>query len=1188
MKKLCLLVVLITFCTSFSQTPRIYALGENDYTYTIANNEATITNFIRGAGVDITIPATLGGVPVTAIGELSFYITDLTSVVLHNGIKSIGDNAFGYNFLTSLSLPGSVTSLGQRAFSNNKLTSIFIPNSITNMEQEAFSNNLLTSIRISENLTSISDFAFRGNQLTSVVIPANITSIGGYTFRYNQLSSVVLMGKTVTIESNSFNNNQAVAADLKLFGYAGSSVQTYARNKGYTFVDGTSLFEAIASAKKLLKDHSPGPMAGQVPLYAHVALTVALSDAKAFVEAIRNTSTAADLNGAGALLQTAIQTFNAAIIQPDVTVLQAALTDANQALANHPAGTGVGETTAAARSVLQTAITAAQLVANNAGSHTQGQIDTAAAALRAAITAFEGTLIQAGDASDLDAVLGDANQMLADHPEGTGVGETTGAARAALQAAIDTAQAVSDDAAHQTQVQLDAASAVLRYAIDVFEDTLVQAGDAAALEALLLEAIQTLADHPEGTAVGETTSAARAAMQTAIDAAQAIADDAANQSEAQFIAAIAALNQALDQFEATWVQLVLQAPANGLYGKSAALTLTVHYGYMVTVSGTPTIPLIIGSGGGTTKTAVYNGPQGVPLNKLTFVYSLEEGLEDDITASSELVLPAGASITRLNGASAATEYVVPDMSGVIIASKPPVLTLSAGNVSSSGADVTVATSVSGSLKGNTLSALLWLPGSRSAAEFARGAGAGNDIIASEKFHVTSNGIYTVYAIDVLGNEAVQEITVSGIGTPSPGTGGEGQGPGGSGGAGNPGMPLPITAKIIIGGVLTEVRAVKETSADGVSAIKLFLTSEQLIQAFSKGQQQSVIAVEGLGSAVKIDLPADSLRDIASRQPNASIQVMLDGNSLHIPLQSAAGLREGSTFTVTMAPPSGKASADLQSAINKQGSAAVLQHPIVVALDTNGQTLANWQGIYLQRTIELTAKLDPNKATAVWLDADNRLHFVPSVFESDGKATIQLHRAGTYTIIESNRSFTDLQGHWAQADVELLANKWIAGGLPDGSFAPNHTITRAEFAALLVRALGVPETSAGLTFDDVKASDWYAGAVGAAQKAGLIGGFEDGSFRPNANITREQMSVMIARALAYAGSKPSEGSGANALKSFVDGEAVAAWAVGATEQLVGLGIIQGMTDTTFVPQANASRAQSAVMLKRMLQYLHYIN
>ncbi|WP_230198117.1 hypothetical protein, partial [Megasphaera massiliensis] len=179
-------------------------------------------------------------------------------------------------------------------------------------------------------------------------------------------------------------------------------------------------------------------------------------------------------------------------------------------------------------------------------------------------------------------------------------------------------------------------------------------------------------------------------------------------------------------------------------------------GYMVTVSGTPTIPLMIGSGG-TTKTvyAAYIGMQDVPLNKLTFVYILEEGLEDDITASSELVLPAGASITRLNGAPAAIDYVVPDMSGVIIASKPPVLTLSAGNVSSSGADVTVTTGVSGGSKGNTLSALLWLPDSRNAAEFARGAGAGNDIIASEKFHVTSNGIYTVYAIDVLGNEAVQ-------------------------------------------------------------------------------------------------------------------------------------------------------------------------------------------------------------------------------------------------------------------------------------------------------------------------------------------------------------------------------------------------------------------------------------------------
>ncbi|MBW7453883.1 leucine-rich repeat domain-containing protein, partial [Paenibacillus sepulcri] len=324
---LSMLLALVMFWASLSQVHYANAAEESDYSYTIDGDGATITDFPRGAVVDIIIPDTLGGVPVTAIGDTAFYIIDLTSVVFPDSLKSIGNDAFGFNFLTSIDIPDGVTSIGERAFKDNLLTSVDIPDSVTSVGQEVFSNNLITRVNIPDSLTSISDFAFRGNQLTSVVIPDGVTSIGGYAFRYNLLTSVTLLNESTVIDNLAFNNNQTIAADLKIFGSARSAVQNYARSKGYTFVDGTVLFAAMDAAKQLLSDHMPGTNEGQVPALIHDGLKDALADARLFVDGITGTTVSTDLEPPAALLNAAIDVFTDAIIPPpaDAAALEAAI-----------------------------------------------------------------------------------------------------------------------------------------------------------------------------------------------------------------------------------------------------------------------------------------------------------------------------------------------------------------------------------------------------------------------------------------------------------------------------------------------------------------------------------------------------------------------------------------------------------------------------------------------------------------------------------------------------------------------------------------------------------------------------------------------------------------------------------------------------------------------------------------------
>ena len=180
----------------------------------------------------------------------------------------------------------------------------------------------------------------------------------------------------------------------------------------------------------------------------------------------------------------------------------------------------------------------------------------------------------------------------------------------------------------------------------------------------------------------------------------------------------------------------------------------------------------------------------------------------------------------------------------------------------------------------------------------------------------------------------------------------------------------------------------------------------------------------------------------------------------------------------------------------------------------------------------------------------------------------------------------MKGHWAKADVELLASKLVIKGVSDHSFAPNSPITRAEFATLLVRALGLNE-EVSTKFSDVPANSWFTGTVGAAVKAGLIEGFDETSFKPNERISREQMAVMVTRAMEFAGQ--SAAIDLKQLDQFTDSTGLSVWSKeGSVAQAVIAGIVNGATETTFAPAAHATRAEAAVMLKRLLQYVQFIN
>lgn len=182
------------------------------------------------------------------------------------------------------------------------------------------------------------------------------------------------------------------------------------------------------------------------------------------------------------------------------------------------------------------------------------------------------------------------------------------------------------------------------------------------------------------------------------------------------------------------------------------------------------------------------------------------------------------------------------------------------------------------------------------------------------------------------------------------------------------------------------------------------------------------------------------------------------------------------------------------------------------------------------------------------------------------------------------SFTDIAGHWAQKDIELMAEKGVAGGVAPDKFDPSSLLTRAQFAAFILRSLGIQESRPEEGhFIDVPSSSWYYGAVETAFANGLVGGYGNGVFKPEANITRQEIASMVTRALAKGGKPVIVANADTILGPFADASRVGPWAREAVAGAVQSGIIAGR-DGLLAPKENANRAEAVVMLKRMMELL----
>lgn len=362
-----------------------------------------------------------------------------------------------------------------------------------------------------------------------------------------------------------------------------------------------------------------------------------------------------------------------------------------------------------------------------------------------------------------------------------------------------------------------------------------------------------------------------------------------------------------------------------------------------------------------------------------------------------------------------------------------------------------------------------------------------------------------------------------------------------------------------------------------------------------------IEIPGVNAWNAVHLPLDVLYNSMKANKETIITLSSHLGSYELPLANLnreeiekAAKVEGSTLIIRMDNATSQHEQKFEQSILEKGMKRVsdiIAYKVILKTNDKEEEIPRFGNRFMTRFINMDGVIqDPSAATAIVFDpVTGQMRFVPSVFTvKNGKTEVSIFSQanGLYAIIQNKKTFDDMNGHWAQRDVETLASKLIINGMTDQTFTPAGQVTRAQFAALLVRGLGLTTESVKNMFTDVSTTAWYAEDVNTAAKLGLVQGVGEGKFSPDTRITREQMVVMIMNAVQLVQGDPR--AEAQTRTPFADQASISDYASNAVTEAAAKGLIKGKTETTFAPQDAATRAEAAVMIKQILKYFKFMN
>jgi hypothetical protein len=401
---------------------------------------------------------------------------------------------------------------------------------------------------------------------------------------------------------------------------------------------------------------------------------------------------------------------------------------------------------------------------------------------------------------------------------------------------------------------------------------------------------------------------------------------------------------------------------------------------------------------------------------------------------------------------------------------------------------------------------------------------------------------------------------------------------GSGGSSTPApIPPPTNNSVITGSALINTIPVSINSVTGSGTVNLEQSLAEALFGSEEAVNITIPTITGVDS-YSLEMPVSVL---SKEQAGGVLILSTDVASITITDNMLSGVSEADGKIAGINIGRGD-----KSLLSQDVKAALGDKPLVKLILTLDGKQVEWNNLDAPVTVSIpyiptAAEVQNPEHIVIWyIDGSGNAISVPSgkYDPETGVVTFTTTHFSEYAVAYVTKTFNDLgSATWAKKPIEVMISKGIISGTGKDTYSPGFNITRADYLVFLVNTLGLT-VDFDTNFDDVKQGDYYYEALGIARKLGIATGSGNNKFNPKANISRQDMMVLTARALEKF--KKLEAAGVSpVLGKFKDKGDIAGYATDGMAALVREGLIAGSGDM-INPQANTTRAEAAVFLYRI--------
>ena len=395
-------------------------------------------------------------------------------------------------------------------------------------------------------------------------------------------------------------------------------------------------------------------------------------------------------------------------------------------------------------------------------------------------------------------------------------------------------------------------------------------------------------------------------------------------------------------------------------------------------------------------------------------------------------------------------------------------------------------------------------------------------------------------------------------------------------------------------VVLEPKASVDNSGNASATVTAAALNKLLDEALEAEASVLVIAPTGVeqASAISVELPRRTL-DNALDETNADLAVRTPLGELSMPNLTLAKILSragGQDLTVNMARRTiSQAEALLNGRVDVTEEQMSGASTVEVSITSGNKSITSFGGrsITLLLPVNAVAFQAGQACTVYQISGGGTVEKLAGICLSrNGGLWVKVSttQLGTFVAVPPEQPvqlpFADVrEGDWFYDAVAYAYTNGIFSGTSTATFSPNNTMTRSMLVTVLWRMEGEPAVNSANPFADVAAGTWYTDAVIWANSTGIVNGTGTAVFAPNDSVTREQLTAILYR---YAKTKGRDISGTSALSAFLDGNQVSDWAARAVEWACAEGLLTGKDDGRLDPQGQASRAEVATILMRLLE------